>query len=153
VAEHKGIISRPAVLRGIRKPEFQATLPSVKGAYFDLFGPRDLRRTIVILADTSVRASKLNVSATDHLVLVTNRLKQDADTWLVIPRAFQQMGSAAVRVTHPQEALLDTAVRVSGSRGWFADTSQQLDQSFNRSADTGQILFNVIINEQHEIQP
>ncbi len=48
--------------------------------------------------------------------------------------------------------MLDTALRVSGSREVTADTAQHLEQQFDRSADAGLTIFNVIINEEHEIK-
>ncbi len=152
MAVHKGAIIRPAVIRGIRRPEFQVNLPPVKGAYFDLFGPRDQRRTVVILADASVRASNQRLSVADNQVIVAGRIERDSDTWLIILQAFEQLASAAVRVMHPRQAMLDTALRVSGSREVTADTAQHLEQQFDRSADAGLTIFNVIINEEHEIK-
>jgi len=152
VAVHKGAIIRPAVIRGIRRPEFQVNLPPVQGACFDLFGPRDQRRTVVIQADASIRASNRRSSMTDHQIVVEGRMERDADTWLVIPQAFEQLVSAAVRVTHHRQAMLDTALRISGFRELTADTAQHLEQQFDRSADAGLTIFNVIINEEHEIQ-
>ena len=152
MAVHKGAIIRPDVIRGTRRPEFQVNLPPVQGAYFDLFGPRDQRRTIVIQADTSVRASNQRTMVADSQVIVAGRIELDSDTWLFIPQAFQQLAFAAVRVTHPRQALLDTALRISGSRALIADTAQHLEQQFGRSIDAGLTIFNVIINEEHEIQ-
>jgi hypothetical protein len=152
VAVHKGAIIRPAVIQGSRRPEFQANLPPVSGAYFDLFGPRDQRRTVVIQADASVRASNQRSMVADSQVIVAANIERDSDTWLIIPQAFEQMVSAAIRVTHPREAMLDTALRISGYRALTADTAQHLEQQFGRSADAGLTIFNVIINEEHEIQ-
>lgn len=152
MAAHKGDIIRPAVIRGIRRPEFQVNLPPVQGAYFDLFGPRDQRRTVVIHADASVRASNQRSTVADNQVIVAGRIERSSDTWLFIPQAFEQLASAAVRVTHPRQALLDTGLRISGSWALTADTAQHLEQQFGRSADAGLTIFNVIINEEHEIQ-
>lgn len=152
MAVHKGAIIRPTVIRGIRRPEFQVNLPPVSGAYFDLFGPRDQRRTIVIQADASVRTSDQHSSVADNQVIVAGNIERNFDTWLIIPQAFEQLVSAAVRVTHPRQAMLDTALRISGSRALTADTAQHLEQQFARSTDAGLTIFNVIINEEHEIQ-
>jgi hypothetical protein len=152
VAVHKGAIIRPAVIRGTRRPEFQVNLPPVQGAYFDLFGPRDQRRTIVIQADASVRASNQRSMVADSQAIVVGNIEGDSDTWLIIPQAFEQLTFAAVRVTHPRQAMLDTALRISGYRALTADTGQRLEQQFGRSADAGLAIFNVIINEEHEIQ-
>ncbi len=89
---------------------------------------------------------------TDLQVLIRNSLIKSSDTWLIIPQAFEQLAFAAVRVTHPRQAMLDTALRISGSRALTADTAQHLEQQFGRSADAGLTIFNVIINEEHEIQ-
>ena len=152
MAVHKGAIIRPTVIRGIRRPEFQVNLPPVSGAYFDLFGPRDQRRTIVIQADASVRTSNQHSSVADNQVIVAGNIERNFDTWLIIPQAFEQLVFAAVRVTHPRQAMLDTALWISGSRALAADTAQHLEQQFARSADAGLTIFNVIINEEHEIQ-
>jgi len=152
VAAHKGAIIRPAIIRGTRRPEFQVNLPPVQGAFFDLFGPRDQRRTIVIQADASVRASNQRSMMADSQAIVAGNIQRDSDTWLIIPQAFEQLAFAAVRVTHPRQAMLDTALRISGFRALTADTAQHLEQQFGRSADTGLTIFNVIINEEHEIQ-
>lgn len=152
MAVHKGTIIRSAVIRGIRRPEFQVNLPPVQGAYFDLFGPRDQRRTVVIQADASVRASNRRSMVADSQVIVAANIERNSDTWLIIPQAFEQMVSAAIRVTHPREAMLDTSLRISGYRALTVDTAQLLEQQFGRSADAGLTIFNVIINEEHEIQ-
>lgn len=89
---------------------------------------------------------------TDLQLFIRNSFIRSSDTWQIIPQAFEQLAFAAVRVTHPRQALLDTALRISGSRALFADTAQHLEQQFGRSADAGLTIFNVIINEEHEIQ-
>ncbi len=152
MAVHKGTIIRPAVIRGTRRPEFQVNLPPVQGAYFDLFGSRDQRRTIVIQVDASVRASIQCSTVADSKAIVAGNIERDSDTWLIIPQAFEQLAFAAVRVTHPREAMLDTVLQISGFRALTADTVQHLEQQFGRSADAGLTIFNVIINEEHEIQ-
>jgi hypothetical protein len=152
VAVHKGAIVIPAVIRGTRRPEFQVNLPPVQGAFFDLFGPRDQRRTIVIQADASVRASNQRSMVADSQAIVAGNIERDSDTWLIIPQAFEQLAFAAIRVTHPWKAKLDTALRISGFRASTADTAQHLEQQFGRSADARLTIFNVIINEEHEIQ-
>ena len=107
MAVHKGAIIRPAVIRGIRRPEFQVNLPPVQGVYFDLFGHRDQRRTIVIQADASVRASNQRSMVADSQAIVAGNIERDSDSWLIIPQAFEQLVFAAVRVTHPRQAMLD----------------------------------------------
>ncbi len=89
---------------------------------------------------------------TDLQLLIRNSFIRSSDTWLIIPKAFEQLAFAAVRVTHPQKAMLDTALRISGSRVLTADIAQHLEQQFGRSTDAGLTIFNVIINEEHEIQ-
>lgn len=149
---HKGAIIRSAVIRGIRRPEFQVNLPPVQGAYFDLFGPRDQRRTIVILSDASVRASNQQTMVADSQAIVAGYIERNLDTWLIILQAFEQLAFATVRVTHPRQAMLDTSLMISGFQALTADTAQHLEQQFGRYADAGLTIFNVIINEEHEIQ-
>ncbi len=89
---------------------------------------------------------------TDLQLLIRNSFIKSSDTWLIIPQAFEQLISTTIRVTHLRRALLDTSCRVRGSQAFIADTIQHLEQQFDRSADAGLTIFNVIINEEHEIQ-
>lgn len=88
----------------------------------------------------------------DLQLIIRNSFIKSSDTWLIIPQAFEQLAYTAVRVTHPRETMLDTALRISGFQALTADTTQHLEQQFGRSADAGLTIFNVIINEEHEIQ-
>ncbi|MEE9367973.1 MAG: hypothetical protein V3V05_03810 [Pontiella sp.] len=153
MAAHKGkIISPVPVGGGIRRPQFMESRPPMLGAYFDLLAPRDSRRTIVVQTTTSIRVTSQRVFECDQQSIVLNQLNQDADTWMAIDQAFRQSPATAVRVTHPCQYSLDTAFQISGSRGLVVDSAQHLQQATERTAEVGLIVFNVIINEQHEIQ-
>jgi len=153
VAAHKGKIIRPTpVGGGIRSPQFMEQRPPVKGAYFDLLSPRDSRRTIVIHAKSSIRITAQRGFRSDQQCIVLNRLHQNIDIWQAIAQAFRQSSASAVRVTHPRQHTLDTALRISGSRARIADSAQHVQQTIDRVADAGLTVFNVIINEHHEIQ-
>jgi hypothetical protein len=88
----------------------------------------------------------------DCQLIVRNNIAQSIRAQLIIQQMFQQLISTTIRVTHLRQALLDTSFRVSGSQGFVADTAQHLEQGFDRYADGKQTIFNVIINEEHEIQ-
>ena len=153
MAVHKGKIIRTVpVGGGVRRPQFAKSLAPVQGTYFDLLAPRDSRRTIMVQAASSVRVENLRGFECDQQSIVLNQLNQVVDTWSAIAQAFQQTATAAVRVTHSRQHSLDAAIRVSGSRGVTADSTQHLQHSIDRTAEAGLTIFNVIINEQHEIQ-
>lgn len=88
----------------------------------------------------------------DLQLLIRNSFIKSSDTCLIIPQAFEQLAFAVIRVTHPRQAMLDTALHISGFRVLTGDTAQHLEQQFGRFADAGLTIFNVIINEEHEIQ-
>jgi hypothetical protein len=124
----------------------------VQGTYFDLLTPRDSRRTIIVLAASSVRVANLRDFECDQQSIVLNQRNQVVDTLSAIAQAFLQSSVAAVRVTHPCQHSLDAALRIRGSLGMSADSAQHLQHSIARTAEAGLTIFNVIINEQHEIQ-
>jgi hypothetical protein len=84
--------------------------------------------------------------------IIRNEIEVPIDLQLAIAWALHQSSSAAVRVTHSRQHSLDTALRISGSRGLVSDSAQRLLHSIDRTAEAELTIFNVIINEQHEIQ-
>lgn len=153
MAVHKGKIIRPApVGGGIRRPQFRVSRPTLQGAYFDLLAPRDSRRTIMVQTKTSIRVSNQHNLKAGVQSIVINRLNQNSDAWQVLAQALQQTSSSALRITHPRQHALDTAFRISAPRSLVADSAQNLKQTVARTAEAGLTVFNVIINEQHEIQ-
>ena len=109
-------------------------------------------RGIQVYTDTCNFVIKRPQMLFDCQLVVRNNIAQSIRTQLIIQRMFQQLISTTIRVIHLRRALLDTSFRVSGSQAFVADTAQHLEQQFNRSADAGLTIFNVIINEEHEIQ-
>ncbi|MCO5761493.1 MAG: hypothetical protein NHG36_08270, partial [Chromatiaceae bacterium] len=59
---------------------------------------------------------------------------------------------AAVRVTRPWLRSIDTSVRTSGAHISRSDTVQRIAIPAGLLADTRQILFAVLIDQDHEIQ-
>ena len=106
----------------------------------------------MVQTKTSIRISNQHHLKAGVQSIVINRLNQNSDAWQVLAQALQQTSSTAVRITHPRQQVLDTAFRISAPRSLVADSAQNLKQTVARTAEAGLIVFNVIINEQHEIQ-
>jgi hypothetical protein len=106
----------------------------------------------MVQTQTAVQVTNQCGLSSDQQIIVLNRMNQDTDTWQAIALVFQQSSVAAVRVTHPYQYFLDAALRIGGSRRITADSVQHIQHSIDRTAEAGLIVFNVIINEQHEIQ-
>ncbi len=83
---------------------------------------------------------------------IHNRLNRSADLWLVIHGRQGVDADAAVRVTRPWLRSIDTSVRTSGARISRSDTVQRIAIPAGLLADTRQILFAVLIDQDHEIQ-
>lgn len=88
----------------------------------------------------------------DCQLFILNSIARQSDVRLAVNQNFLQMILTTVRVTHSRQALLETFLRISAFRELTADTAQHLEQRFGHSADAGLTIFNVIINEEHEIQ-
>ncbi|WFS64270.1 hypothetical protein LF599_08975 [Pseudodesulfovibrio thermohalotolerans] len=83
---------------------------------------------------------------------VHNRLNRSADLWLVVHGRLGVDADAAVRVTRPWLRSIDTSVRTSGAHISLSDTVQRIAIPAGLLADTRQILFAVLIDQDHEIQ-
>lgn len=88
----------------------------------------------------------------DCQLSILNSIARQSDVRLAVNKNFLRLMLTVVWVTHSRQALLDTFLRISGLRELTADTAQHLEQRFGHSADAGLTIFNVIINEEHEIQ-
>ncbi|MGI6459901.1 MAG: hypothetical protein ACOX5J_07365 [Candidatus Hydrogenedentales bacterium] len=84
--------------------------------------------------------------------VIHNHLNRNADQWLVIHGRLGVNADAAVRVTHPWLRSIDTSVRTSGARINRSDTVQRIAIPAGLLADTRQILFAVLIDQDHKIQ-
>ena len=84
--------------------------------------------------------------------VIHNRLNRSADLWLVVHGRLGIDADAAVRVTRPWLQSIDTSVRTSGSHISRSDTVQRIAIPAGLLADTRQILFAVLIDQDHEIQ-
>lgn len=83
---------------------------------------------------------------------IHNRLNRSADLWLVIHGRQGVDADAAVRVTRPWLRSIDTSVQTSGAHISRSDTVQRIAIPAGLLADTRQILFAVLIDQDHEIQ-
>lgn len=83
---------------------------------------------------------------------VHNRLNRSSDLWLVVHGRLGVDADAAVRVTRPWLRSIDTSVRTSGAHTSRSDTVQRIAIPAGLLADTRQILFAVLIDQDHEIQ-
>lgn len=153
MAVHKGKILRSAPLGGgVRRPRFRVPRPIVQGACFDLLAPRDSRRTIMVRSAVSIRVDNQRSFDADRQCIVQSPVNQTADTWQSMAQAFFNDSATAARVTQSRRHVLDTAFRVSAPRRQIADSAQQIQRVTGCSIDAGLTVFNVIINEQHEIR-
>lgn len=83
---------------------------------------------------------------------VHNRLNRSSDLWLVVHGRLGVDADAAVRVTRPWLRSIDTSVQTSGAHTSRSDTVQRIAIPAGLLADTRQILFAVLIDQDHEIQ-
>ncbi|TCN83982.1 hypothetical protein [Shewanella fodinae] len=83
---------------------------------------------------------------------IHNRLNRSADLWLVVHGRLGVDVDAAVRVVRPWLRSIDTSVRTSGAHISRSDTVQRIAIPAGLLADTRQILFAVLIDQDHEIQ-
>jgi len=83
---------------------------------------------------------------------VHNHLNRSSDLWLVIHGRMGVDADTAVRVTRPWLRSIDTSVRTSGAHISRSDTVQRIAIPAGLLADTRQILFAVLIDQDHEIQ-
>lgn len=84
--------------------------------------------------------------------VIHNRLNRNADLWLVIHGRLGVDADTALRVTRPWQWSIDTSVRTSGALISRSDTVQRIAIPAELLTDTRQILFAVLIDQDHEIQ-
>ena len=145
MAVHKGQLASITTRRGIRRPELLAIGAAQPGALFELFSGAPARRTVMVRAHRLERRS-------DLALRVNNRLNRSTDLWLVVHGRLGVDTDAAVRVTRPWLRSIDTSVRTSGAHISRSDTVQRIAIPAGLLADTRQILFAVLIDQDHEIQ-
>jgi len=111
-----------------------------------------IHQSIEVLARTQavVLAEITRLLATSQAI--HNRLNRSADLWLVVHGLLAVDADAAVRVTRPWLRSIDTSVRTSGAHISRSDTVQRIAIPAGLLADTHQILFAVLIDQDHEIQ-
>jgi hypothetical protein len=84
--------------------------------------------------------------------VIHNRLNRNTDLWLVIHGRLGVDADTALRMTRPWQRSIDTSVRTSGALISRSDTVQRIAIPAGLLADTRQILFAVLIDQDHEIQ-
>ena len=84
--------------------------------------------------------------------VIHNRLNRNTDLWLVIHGRLGVDADTALRVTRPWQRSIDTSVRTSGELISRSDTVQRIAIPAGLLVDTRQILFAVLIDQDHEIQ-
>ena len=111
-----------------------------------------IHQSVEVLARTQavVLAEVTKLLATRQVI--HNRLNRSSDLWLVIHGSLGVDADAAVRVTRPWLRSIDTSVRTSGAHISRSDTVQRIAIPAGLLADTRQILFAVLIDQDHEIQ-
>ncbi len=152
MAAHKGQLADIAVRTGIRRPQLLTVLPPRPGSLFELFTETPARRTVMVWADSAVRITYEVDAVSDLAVRVSNKLNQEPDLQLVI---FGHTGFAcdtAVRVVHPVVWQFDTGIRSFGHPVVQMDTAQRITMPADLVTDTRQIIFAVLIDQDHEIQ-
>jgi len=152
VAAYKGRMADIAVRAGIRRPQTLTVLPSRPGSLFELFSEIPARRTVIVWADSAIRVTHEVGAVSDLSVRVTNHLHREPDLQLVI---FGYKGfecDTAVRVVHPVEWQFDISIRPFGHPVVQLDTAQRITKPAGLLADAGQVIFAVLIDQDHEIQ-
>jgi hypothetical protein len=141
-----------AVRTGIRRPQTLTILPSRPGSIFELFSEIPARRTVMVWTDSAVRVTYEVEATSDLAVRVTKHLHREPDLQLVI---FGRKGfncDTALRVVHPVQWQFDTSIRSFGHPAVQMDTAQRITVPAELLADTWQVIFAVLIDQDHEIQ-
>ena len=141
-----------AVRKGIRRPQTLTVLPSRLGSLFEISTEIPARRTVMVWADSAVRITHEVETVLDLTVRVTNHLDWEPDLQLVI---FGRKGfecDCAVRIVRPVEWQFDTSIRSFGHPTVQMDTAQRITRPEGLLADARQIIFAVLIDQDHEIQ-
>ena len=84
--------------------------------------------------------------------VIHNRLNRNADLWLVIHGRLGVDADTALRMTRLWQRSIDTSVRTSGAHISRSDTVQRIAIPAGLLTDTRQILFAVLIDQDHVIQ-
>lgn len=111
-----------------------------------------IHQSIEVLARTQAVVLAEITKLITTVQTIHNRLNRSADLWLVVHGRLGVDVDAAVRVTRPWLWSIDTSVRTSGAHISRSDTVQRIAIPAGLLADTRQILFAVLIDQDHEIQ-
>jgi hypothetical protein len=152
VAAHKGKLEDIAVRAGIRQPQTLTVLPSRPGSLFELFTEIPARRTVMVWTDSAVRVTHEFEAVSDLAVRVSNKLNREPDLQLVIFDHKGFDGDTALRVVRQVERQFDMAIRAFRHPVVRMDTAQRITMPTGLVADTRQIIFAVLIDQDHEIQ-
>jgi hypothetical protein len=152
VAAHKGQLADIFFRKGIRHPQALTVLPSRPGSMFELFKEAPVRRTVMVWANSAVRVAHEIEAVTDLAVRVTNHLHREPDLQLVIFGRKDFACDTAVRVVRPVQWQFDTSIRSYGHPAVQMDTAQRITMPAGFVTGTRQIIFAVLIDQDHEIQ-
>lgn len=152
MAVHKGQLASIATRRGTRRPGLLAIGTAQPGALFELFSGAPARRTVMVRADGAMQVAHRLERRSDLAFRVNNHLNRSSDLWLVVHGRLGVDVDAAVRVVRPWLRSIDTGVRTSGAHISRSDTVQRIAIPAGLLADMRQILFAVLIDQDHEIQ-
>ena len=152
MAAHKGRMADIAVRAGIRQPQTLTVLPSRPGSLFELFTEAPVRRTVMVWPDSAVRVTHEVEDVSDLAVCVTNHLYREPDLQLVIFGSKNFDCDTAMRVVRPVQWQFDTSIRSFGHPTVQMDTAQRITKPAGFVTDTRQIIFAVLIDQDHEIQ-
>ncbi|MEJ2592494.1 MAG: hypothetical protein P8178_14055 [Candidatus Thiodiazotropha sp.] len=152
MAAHKGRMADIAVRTGIRHPQALTVLPSRPGSLFELFTEAPVRRTVRVWADSAVRVTHEIEAVSDLAVRVTNHLNREPDLQLVIFGRKDFDCDTAVRIVRPVQWQFDTSIRSFGHPTVQMDTAQRITRPEGLLADARQVIFALLIGQDHEIQ-
>ena len=111
-----------------------------------------LLRWIFAEMDLACRIQRSIEVAAQAQAVVLAEIARIVRTGQVIHGRLGVNADTAVRVTHPWLRSIDTSVRTSGAHINRSDTVQRIAIPAGLLADTRQILFAVLIDQDHEIQ-
>lgn len=106
----------------------------------------------MVWANSAVRVTHEVETVLDLAVRVTNKLNREPDLQLLIFGSEGFACDTAVRIVRPVEWWFDTSIRSFGHPTIQMDTAQRITAPGGLLADTRQIIFAVLIDQDHEIQ-
>ena len=153
MAAHKGQLADIAVRYGYSAAADADRFAFPAGLAVRAFhgGPGSAARSWCGPTAPSGSPMKSKLSA-DLAVRVINHLHREPDLQLVIFGRKDFDGDTAMRVVRPVQWQFDTSIRSFGHPTVQMDTAQRITMPAGLLADARQIIFAVLIDQDHEIQ-